>query len=228
LPDALVAELAEATEGSARSWITQSPERRRAVASLIERASHIRFCTREVHEWLGKSLRFNAAAVARGDGLDVATLALPPGGKAFLKLIADWRRLSMLNRVGAYRLLAAIDAAPVRRGPGLMAIIADDSAHGGIEAGRLMARLWTALNRQGVSVHPYYVVADQLARLRTGGVPAERVELAREVAAETCDVFGIRAKESLYMILRVGYSKRPAARSLRLPLATVYGEKTPA
>lgn len=224
LPDALLDDVSGQRLGSARSWSSHSPEQRGDVARLVETASRIRFSTREAHEWLARSLRFTPTAVASADGLDVATLALPPGGRLFLRLIADWRRLQVLNRVGAFRILSAIDAAPVRRGPCLLAVIAGDNPRGCIDAGRLMVRLWTSLNRQGVAVHPYYVVADQLARLRSGGVPREWNAVAREIAGETREVFGLRAGEAMHMILRVGFPRKTVKKSLRLPLAEVYAE----
>ena len=226
LPDAICSQLADRSLNSARSWFSQTTSARKSAANLVNRASRIRFRTREVHEWLGKSLRFSPAAVATGDGLDVATLALPPGGSAFLRLIADWQRLSMLNHFGAYRLLAAIDSAPIRRGPGLLAIIATDDARGALDAGRLLARQWTWLNQQGIAVHPYYVVADQLERVKRGTVPPELTDLAREVAAGSEDLFGLQTGETLHMLLRVGYSRSPPKRSLRLPVGELFLDTT--
>ncbi len=44
--------------------------------------------------------------VAAGDGLDMNSLGLPPGGRALMNFISDWPRMRALNRIGAYKLLA--------------------------------------------------------------------------------------------------------------------------
>ena len=90
--------------------------------------------------------------------------------------------MKLLNKIGMYKLLSAIDSSPVHSGPGVMAIIAPIGSFGTIDAGRLLSRQWTLLNQSGLAVHPYYVVADQLARLRTNQVPIPLEPLARQVA----------------------------------------------
>lgn len=227
LPEPICKQLADARENTARCWFSQAAPARLSSAVLVNQASRIRFRTREVHEWLGKSLRFSPAEVAKGEGLDVATLALPPGGRAFLRLISDWQRLRLLNHLGAYRLLAAIDSAPIKHGPGLLAIIAGDDARGALDAGRLLARQWTWLNQQGVAAHPYYVVADQMARLREGSVPTELTGLAHQVAAGSEDLYSLRTGETLHMLLRVGYSRGTPKRSLRLPVGDIFLNRVP-
>lgn len=224
LPVPLTAELATASLAGARTWYTASVGARKAAARLIDRASRVRFQTREMHEWLVASLRFERSAVESGDGLDVRSLALPPGGAAFLRLIADWGRLRVLNRVGVHRLLAAIDARPVARGPGLLAILGPDDEGGALAAGRLLLRLWTRLNTKGVAVHPYYVVGDVLSRRRRGGVPARLTGLAAEVAAEAGALFGLGADETVHMMLRLGYPKKTSVRARRLPLSTLVSD----
>ena len=143
-----------------------------------------------------------------------------------LHLISDWRRLRYLNQLGMHHLLAAIDSAPVRAGPGLLAVIAPAEPQHSIDAGRLLARQWHALNQHGLAVHPYYVVADQLARLRSGSIPPGLEPTARDVAAASKDVFGLAGAETLHMLLRVGYSRKPAKSALRLPLERVYRDTT--
>jgi hypothetical protein len=214
------------SEGSARLRVIDARPDIARVAGLVCSASEIRFQTREVHEWLGRSLRFTAAEVARGDGLDVQTLDLPPGGGLLLKLIADWRRMALLNRVGTFRLLAAIDAKPVARAPALVAIIGQRDARAVIDAGRLMTRAWISLNAQGVAVHPYYVVADQLHRLASGTVPSQLSAQAEAIAEQARELFDLAKDETLHMVLRIGYPTREPVRSRRLSIAQVLSDRT--
>lgn len=216
VPRELLTEIGQFTEGDARV-VSVTDHSRDTVAGLIRRASQVRFQTREVHEWLGQSLRFTPTEVAQGDGLDVATLALPPGGAALLRFLTPWSRMRMLNRVGGYRLMAAIEAVPISAGPSLVAIVSPSSKDHWLDAGMLMERVWIALNQAGLAVHPYYVVPDQLHRLREGQVPAPLREQVNGLAEQCKPLFGLVADEQLQMLLRVGYPTREAPRSRRLP-----------
>lgn len=226
IPESLSAELAQARQGCAHTWFSQDKGVRQQMARIIRQASEIRFQTREIHEWLGRSLRFSPDSVARGDGLDVATLGLPPGGGMFLRLISDWGRMRVLNTLGLYKLVAAMDSGPIKAGPGLLAIVAPADPRSIIDAGRLLARQWSSLNTAGLAVHPYYVVADQLARLAAGNIPVGLESLAGTVARQCQSLMGIAGDETLHMLLRVGFPKQNAKMALRLPLDQVYSDST--
>jgi len=200
--------------------------RLRSLADLIESASRIRFRTREVHEWLGKSLRFSEKDVKKADGLDVRTLALPPGGALFLRFIRDWKRMQLLNRVGGYRLLARIDARPIAAAPAVVAITGPVGRTHALDAGRLLVRAWTYLNSRGIAVHPYYVVSDQLFRLDEGKIPPDLTEDALALKEESRALLGLGPEEVLYMLLRIGHPTREPPRSRRLPLEAVFTDLT--
>jgi len=222
IPRAILDPASRLSEGSARLLVIDDKLRIAGCASLVRRASEIRFQTREVHEWLGRSLRFTPEEVEKtGDGLDVSTLDLPPGGGLLLKLIADWKRMALLNRVGIYRLLSAIDAQPVARAPAVLAIISPRDRRSVVDAGRLITRAWISLNAQGVAVHPYYVVADQLHRLATDKIPGQLIGQARTIAGQAHELLELADDESLQMLLRIGYPMRDPVRSRRLPIEKV-------
>ena len=168
--DTTLAQVAGLRDDAARIHLIRQADEVRALAGLTEAASRVRFRTAEIHAWFAASLRLTPEEAAHGDGLDVRTFDLPPGGMALLRYIAPWHRLERLNRIGAYRLLAAIEGAPIGKAPLLVAIIADDS----LSAGRLMQRAWIQLNAQGLAVQPYYVIPDQIQRLHAGTVPEVR------------------------------------------------------
>ena len=187
---------------------------------MTELASRVRFQTQEIHEWLGDALRFTPAEVARGDGLDVAALEVPPGGKTLLRIIKDWRRLALLNKIGAYKLLARIEAAEIRKAPAMLLITGADDAPGALAAGRLLERAWLMLAGAGVAAHPYYVVPDQLQRARLGSVPPSLTETVSQVSAAAAGLLD-SPERTLHMVLRLGYPKCTVVRSRRLPLEAV-------
>ena len=110
--------------------------------------------------------------------------------------------------------------------PAVVAIIGTTDRQGTIDAGRLLGRVWSHLNSRGIAVHPYYVVADQLARLREGTVPAKLVPQAERIRNESARLFGLGPDETLHMLLRIGYPTREAPSSRRLPLEQVFTDLT--
>ena len=124
LPASLLQWASGQREGSATCLVWEDRKHIRALSRLVRQASEARFQTQEIHEWLGQSLRFTSDEVARGDGLDVATLHLPPGGRQMLRATRDWKRMRLFNRFGAYKGFARAEAAAVSKAPALLAILA--------------------------------------------------------------------------------------------------------
>ncbi len=224
LPDALLSHVGAMTHGAARVVVDDDRRTIHTIARAVGLASQARFRTREIHRWLQQSLRFGPAAVARGDGLALETLALPPGGGALLRWLADWPRMERLNRFGAYRGLARLERAPVAAAPAVVAIVAPDGA--GIDAGRLMQRVWIALNQQRVAVHPSYVVPDQIDRLDRGLVPQPLLPTVDALGRLLKTVYGAAEPR---ILLRVGFPRRSdVPRSRRLPPRAICDDLTAA
>jgi len=218
--------MTNSTEGDARIQVLNDKSLIKTAARLITNASEVRFQTQEVHEWLGRSFRFSAEDVRKSDGLDIKTLDLPLGGTLFLRFIRPWSRMQALNRIGAYKLLAAIDAAPIKAAPALVAFIAPQTPQGALDAGRLLTRTWIQLNAQGIAVQPYYVVADQLTRLVDKTVPSELIGQVKELKKQSQELFQLRENETLYMLFRIGYPTKDPVRSRRLPIDQVFTDLT--
>lgn len=218
----VVAELDGYTEGGLGLQIYLETASIRSLGRLVGQASEIRFQTEAVHRWLDASLRFTATEAARGDGLDVKTLALPPGGEQLLAFISDWGRMRMLNRFHAYKLLAAVEKQQFAQCGAVLAITGRESGElrDWVSAGRLMERAWLRLNRQGLSVHPYFVLPDTFYRLKTGLVPEGLREKAGDIVS-AARAFLHSTELMPYMLLRVGAAKKPAKLSRRLPLDAV-------
>jgi len=215
----LLAELAVMRQGPLRVAVVSEAQARERWSGLVREASELRFQNEEIHRWLGDSLRFTPEEVARGDGLDVASLLLPPGGESLLRLSLDWRRMVLLNRFGGCKLFALLEAAMLKKCAALVTVIGPASGTGvEVAAGRLLQRVWIALNEMGIAVHPYFVLPDQLHRLRTGRVAPEFVHKVRRIEAAVGELLGSR-DETVFMLLRVGVPRVAApVRSRRLPL----------
>ena len=222
LPEELLDQLGNYHEGTSRISLLVDPVEKSRMARLVQICSEARFCTRELHEWLINSLRFTPADAARGDGLDIASLALPPGGRYFFRFIADWKRTASLNRLGLYKFMALTEASLPAKAPALLCIIGQGDPRNIICGGRLMERVWMELNLQGIAVHPYYVVTDQINRFSTGKVAAGFEARMNKVEEETRSLLALQPGEMLHMILRIGYPKLNPVRSQRLPLEAIF------
>lgn len=190
------------------------------IARLVRAASETRFRTREIHDWFSQSLRFTPVQVARGDGLDVATFDLPPGGRTLLKIItSSWRNMQRFNRVGGYKVLAAAEAASIVNAGAILALCGPADVAGAFAAGRRMQAVWIALNAAGLAVQPYYVVSDQLTRLENDKVPKELRPAIGALKKETALLFALAEGTTLHLLLRVGKPRKNAVRALRLPVS---------
>ncbi|MDP1652182.1 MAG: hypothetical protein Q8L56_05600 [Rhodocyclaceae bacterium] len=218
LPRQLSSELAAMTEGSARFILLDGKPELPRFADIAEVCCRARFCNRELHEWLMGSLRWPKEQPGSGDGLDIDTLALPPGGRSLMRLIRPWKRLEFLNRLGLYRLMAHAEVQALRHAPLVACIVGDNNKPEGIfSAGRLMQRAWIMLNDRGWAVHPYYVVADQYIRSTQGNIPDPWVEPVAAALTRLAALLRLNTGEQIHMTLRVGLPTRRAPHSGRMP-----------
>jgi len=221
LPDDVVTTLLAQSEGGVGTQVYREPQLIRGLAALVRNASEIRFQTEEIHRWLAQGLRFTTPEVDRGDGLDVEALHLPPGGRQLLRFVSDWRRMALLNKLHAYKLLALAEGLQVKKCGGIVAIVGSRSGDTSwITAGRLMERVWLFLNGTGLSVHPYFVLPDVLYRFRAHRVPDSLRDKAYRIA-ETVRAFPGFGDRTLFMLMRVGESRIATKSSRRLPLNDV-------
>ena len=226
LPGQSLRQIASDREATAHIVMVDNAQGRHALADAVNVCSQARFRTRELHEWLMASLRMTAAEAAAGDGLDIDTLNLPPGGRIFMRLTSDWRTMRMLNRLGLYKLLASAESSLLYKAPLLVAVTGNGKPADAMAAGRLIQRTWVALNGIGLAVQPYYAATDQYMRLQAGRVPeASRAPVA-EALARLHALLGLAPDEMLHMILRVGWPTRQPKRSRRFPLDTLFRDLT--
>lgn len=188
----------------------------RQAADWVRKASEVRFQTREVNEWFAASLRYGESPKDLASGLHVDTLALPPGGVSLLKLISDWGRLQWLNRLWAYKLFSAIEAANFQKAPLVVAIIGPSDHAAAFDAGRCLQRVWLRVTQLDLSAHPYYVVADLLHRLESNSVPEQCVKQSLALQDRIRVEYG--HENTLHCLLRVGKAVGKIRVSGRLPL----------
>jgi|GEM_PF-392224 len=207
-------------------WATDLAALRR-YAALIARTDLLRLAYRPFHEELFRQLRFTAAeAQASGDGLDVRTLELPPGGKLLLWALRWWPLMRWLHRLGLGWLLVVPSALAVWRSGALGILVADQAdSKAFLQGGRALQRVWLEADRQRLAVQPLGSPAIFFAHQRLLGgrnLPAGH----RRILPGLIERFEALAPwvsgRTLLMVFRVGWSKPASFRSLRRPVEAVY------
>ena len=201
-------------EGSAAVKLFDRKEDVEFIAALVKDSAEARFQSEDIHEWLGNSLRMSDEEASSGNGLDIRTLDLPPGGGFLLALTRPWSRMKFFNRFGLHKLFAMVESLQVKKAPCLIGITAPLGSRGAFEAGMLMERVWISLNQAGLSVHPYFVLPDQISRFHENQVPEPLREFVGLIVSKM-EKKGFGANNHLHMLLRVGEGKVSPLRSRR-------------
>lgn len=215
LPEGILDEIAAFSTASGQVLPFQNHEDINQWSKWIQTASEIRFQTPDLHEWFGQCLKFTPEEISSNEGLDVNTLGLPAIGVGFLKATQTWKRMQFFNKFGTYKLIAKMESSNIKNSPALIGFAAPLNNEQAIETGRLMERVWIKLNELGLSVQPYFVITDQLYRLKQQKIAPEFIDtledLENKLQSKTKNGF-------LYMLFRVGYSEKHPIKSLRRPV----------
>lgn len=225
LADSLIHKLTssvEAIPGVSVVWVVDRKARSR-LGRLIAMADRFRFEYPAFHAEIFRQLRFTSQQVeTTRDGLDVRTLALPPGGKTIIRALRSWRVMNNLNRIGLSKLLTIPTILSVKRCGGLALLtVAKPSQENFIAAGRAMERLWLAATQAGLSVHPLGSLPIFLAHeaiLHGQKLTPWHRALARWLAGRLAELLPGIHESTLALILRLGYAAPPKVRSLRRPV----------
>ncbi|GAB6165748.1 hypothetical protein JCM19992_17480 [Thermostilla marina] len=215
----LTAQVSRVAEAVHVHWLTDRSAIR-AYARLTARADRLRFEYRPFHAELFRQLRFSPREAAEtADGLDVRTLALPPGASLVLRGLRSWHVMAWLARVRLTGALTVPSAMAVVNS-GAVAVIAVERPIRRlfVEAGRAIERLWLQSTRENLAVHPLGSLPIFLAHEEIAGGAklserhrAESRRLRDRLDALLPDVRGACP----VMALRLGDACAPKVRSVR-------------
>jgi len=196
-------------------------------------SDRLRFEQEPFHRELFKQLRLTPAeAEQTRDGLDIRTLALPPGGRLVLRLIRHWPVLRAANWFGASALLAmpSILSVICSGAVGLLSVD-QPTAINFLEGGRAFQRLWLAATAAGLQLQPLGSLPIFLAHLdQLGGekLTKSQQSRAKKVEHRFLELVPELKGRTLLMAFRIGYGKPPRYRSLRRKLEDVLIAEPPA
>ena len=213
--------LADATAAAgARLDLIEDRDALDRIGAIVGAGDRMQMLGPVMHRELVGELRLTRDQVAATrDGLDLATLELPPADAAGLHVIARPEVAARLRALGGgatferrSRLAFASASAA-----GLFTIAGTD-AQAYFARGRAVQRAWLAATGGGLAVQPHSGLPYLFARLeRAGGEglqPDERSTLI-ELRARWREIFPVDVHRAELMLVRLGVADPPSARSLR-------------
>lgn len=196
-----------------------------ALADLLAAADRLRLLNPTLHDEFVRELRWShASARETGDGLDVATLELPPADEAGLRILARKETIDTARALGLGTGLGALSRRDVRGASAFALVSAEGTDRQAFfEGGRRAQRMWLSATELGVSVRPYGLPF-LLRRTELGIVSefdASEIEVLHGLSAGFRRLFP-RPGRAEALLVRLADCAPPATKSLRRGLHETY------
>lgn len=204
-------------------WVDQ--DRLPEFATFVGIGNRMRFEHEPFHKEFYDNLRTTGAEAAQTrDGLDVATLQLPPGVTWILSALRTWPRTQWANLFGFSRTVARQTRREVLHSGavGFLTVAAPEAEHF-IHGGRAFERIWLAAARGGLLLHPAASLPVVLTHARLGyrQLSPQHQRVAAKMNEEFCQLFPEVTSRILQIAFRIGYGHQPKVRSLRRSMKVV-------
>jgi hypothetical protein len=194
------------------------------LAACVGEVSYQRFRNQAQHDSLMHSLRFSENEVAQGDGLDIATLHLPPGGARFMKWITPWHRAQSLHRFGAARFMAKAEQNAFRTCGAVCVISAPIDDESTLHAGETSIDVWAHLNAMHLAAQPWYVLSPGSFSNKLDSPPAENAvdaDALNRAYSVVARALSLPSSHKVHMAFRLGVAKQEPVRARRLSVDTL-------
>ncbi|WP_055475175.1 Rv1355c family protein [Gordonia sp. HS-NH1] len=185
-------------------------------ASIISRSDRARFLTPELHGEMFEELTDDPAAA---EGIDVASLDLPPAMAGMFDVLRRADVMALLDEWGGGTALGADAGSRVASSSAVLVLVQRGTSAGDYLRGGIVAeQLWVAAERLGYDVHPMtptflYAGDDETARGLSSNHGDELAALRREML----DTWPLDADEAPTIVLRLSRADSPSVVSRRLP-----------
>lgn len=215
-----------ASRAGATLQLATDEDVRAALGSLLGQGDRLRYLSSAMHREMVGEIRWTREdALARRDGLDLATLELGPGDRVGLHLVADGDVMKLARELGAGRglELPARKALLASSAVGLLTIAGTD-ARAYFAGGRAMQDVWLTATAHGLAFQPMTALLYMFARLQRGGGAGFSREEQSELSTmrhRFRELFEVRSDHAELMLFRISYANPPSARSLRRRLGDV-------
>jgi hypothetical protein len=208
------------------SWIVDRASIKK-FSKLVGITDCIRFGYEPFHREVFRQLRFSATeSDATRDGLDIRTLALPPGSALILKWLRPWSRMQWLLRLGLGRLLSVPSTHSVRRSGAIGVLtVSTPTLSNCLDGGRAFERIWLEVQSNGLQLHPLGSLPVFIAHLQClhgRKLSDAHIHELRGVVDRLQKLSPETVGRTVLMVFRVGESKPLAIHSLRRAAEDVF------
>ncbi|WP_431839869.1 Rv1355c family protein [Gordonia hongkongensis] len=186
-------------------------------ASIIARSDRARFLTHELHREMFAELTTDPAAA---EGIDVASLDLPPAMAGMLDVLRRADVMALLDEWGGGAALGADAGARAASSSAILVLVQQGTTPADYLRGGIVAQqLWVAAERLGFAVHPMtptflYAGDDATARTLSSNHGDELAALRDEML----ETWPLDAGEAPTIVLRLSRTDAPVEVSRRLPV----------
>lgn len=186
-------------------------------ASIIARSDRARFLTPELHREMFAELTTDPAAA---EGIDVASLDLPPAMAGMLDVLRRADVMALLDEWGGGAALGADAGARAASSSAILVLVQQGTTPADYLRGGIVAQqLWVAAERLGFAVHPMtptflYAGDDATARTLSSNHGDELAALRDEML----ETWPLDAGEAPTIVLRLSRTDAPVEVSRRLPV----------
>ena len=197
-----------------------APKKKETAARILGRADGLRMFNQTLHQQMFEELRWSTEEAQKtGDGIDIATLEMPPEAAGQLGALRSYETLVKAvprEAVEAMAMPAVMGCSHIC----CLTVDGDINPKNLFLAGRSLQRMWLEATRQELAIQPWAVLPFFLIRSNlfpgTGFSEVEESQL-KGLGKDLRSLFGFDSGEQPLFIFRLSKAPPPSARSLRLP-----------
>jgi len=196
------------------------------VADVVGGADRLRLLHPWGHSDFMQEVRWTPAEnEATRDGINIATLELPAGGLAGLKLASDWSAVKLLAKWQEGKGLEQPGRLSILHSGAVGLIHMPSGDHTSFfEGGRAVQRLWLEATNQGIAFQPLSSATSLFARLQCGedsNLPQWMQDELSELESTFNEVLKRKNSSCDILLFRLFKAEAPKVKSMRLPLEKV-------
>lgn len=212
--------------------LVRDRDRIRKIAELTGRAERIRFLNPTCHhDMFVREMRWSPAEAERTkDGIDIDTLELSLTDRTGLRIAADQRAATLLRTWRKGHAIEKLASKSILASSALAIFsVPDLSLRATFAGGQAVERFWLQVTELGMIAHPVgaAIFMGIHGNWDTAGMlsPSEHTE-AKAILQDLAGLVSATGSHPLFM-MRLGRAGEPTARSLRLPLSTMFHSTAP-
>ena len=213
------------TPGADMIWIDGKDDKR-IMRNITYNADRILFEDKRLHEGLFRWIRIKKEDVSKKDGMNLNVLELSWFQKQAFPILANWRFLSWLNKIGMSRAPGINSIILLKQSPAYCLLTMNNrSPSAYINGGRMMERFWIKANALGLSLQPMAGFIFLLNHLNHDGALqfSEKHRVSIQNMYKKIEKILLKQKDSVpTMFFRIGYAASPTTRTPRRPVDEIF------